>query len=66
MVEGTQGIRDFEMEEGGMEERGQVEEQLVNASQLGPVTQLINDMSEEERERDGKEEDKEDSGGRGR
>ena len=38
----------------------------MNASQLGPVTQLINDMSKEERERDGKEEDKEDSGGRGR
>ena len=65
VVEGTQGIRDFETEEGEMEERGQVEEQLVNASQPGPVTQLINDMSEEEREGDGKEEDKEGSGGEG-
>ena len=64
VVEGTQGIQDFETEDGEMEERGQVEEQLVNASQPRPVTQLINDMSEEEREGDGKEEDK-DSGGEG-
>ena len=63
MVEGTQGIRDFETEEGEMEERGQVEEQLVNASQLGAVTQLINDMSEEKREGDGKEEVKEEESG---
>ena len=63
VVEGTQGIRDFETEEGEMEERGQVEEQLVNASQPGAVTQLISDMSEEEREADGKEEVKEEESG---